>query len=257
MIIVELKILKNQDGQDVELKFEEKKYNFHTKIIGEFQIENIMQAVLFIISVYKKKISIQKVCNIIPLIEAPKGRMQKVKNSNIFVDFAHTPKSLEESLLLLNELFDNVFVVFGCGGDRDKQKRPIMLNVAKKLADNVFLTSDNCRTENIKNIINDILCVENKDDKNPLFNDYFVKNEIEKFNKEILQHQVVKNGEILVDPDRKKAIEIAILEYKKLESNNKKVALLIAGKGAEDYQIIGTTKYHFSDFEEAVKNLEK
>ena len=114
-------------------------------------------------------------------------------------------------------------VVFGCGGDRDRTKRPRMARVAEELADCVIVTSDNPRTERPADIINEIVAgFENPDSQT-----------------------------IVIEPDRKKAIELAI------KNADKDDIVLIAGKGHETYQIIGKQKIDFSDKEVAEKCLKK
>jgi UDP-N-acetylmuramoyl-L-alanyl-D-glutamate--2,6-diaminopimelate ligase len=144
------------------------------------------------------------------------GRLERVgaKDLGIFVDYAHTPDALEKALSTLRELTSGqLWVVFGCGGDRDKGKRPEMAHVAAQFADRVVVTSDNPRTEVARSIIEDIL------------------------SSGITPHTV--------EVDRRRAIESAITAASPGD------IVLIAGKGHEDYQIIGTEKLHFSDVEEA------
>ena len=126
-----------------------------------------------------------------------------------------------------------------------------MFEIARRIADKVVITNDNPRTENDEKIIEDILCFESEKENN-LKNDDFVKSEIEKICGEF---PVVKSKEIVVEKDRAVAIKIAVDMYKKC-ADNSKIAVLIAGKGHEDYQIIGTKHRHFSDYEEVVKNLD-
>ncbi|MCB0356051.1 MAG: UDP-N-acetylmuramoyl-L-alanyl-D-glutamate--2,6-diaminopimelate ligase [Bdellovibrionales bacterium] len=153
------------------------------------------------------------------------GRLQKINNDkglHVFVDYAHTDKALESVLLALRKVGEkvpenfNLITVFGCGGDRDPGKRPLMMTAAKKYSDTVFLTSDNPRTEDPLKIINDAMKVVSKEE---------------------IDHNV------FVEPDRKRAIERAI------HSAQSGDVILIAGKGHEDYQIIGREKVHFSDAE--------
>lgn len=157
------------------------------------------------------------------------GRLQKVVHSSdktVFVDYAHTPDALENSLKSLlkvkndAKLTSQIITVFGCGGDRDKTKRPKMAEIAARLSDYVFLTSDNPRTEDPFMIL---------DDAEKGFPQNF-KN----YTKEV---------------DRERAIQQAINVAKPGD------VILIAGKGHEDYQIIGTAKTHFSDYEVAEKYL--
>lgn len=156
------------------------------------------------------------------------GRLQSVPNSKsvaVFVDYAHTPDALENVLVALQKVRQNIksqakiWTIFGCGGDRDKGKRPMMAALAEKYSDFTIVTSDNPRTEQPQIIIDDIL----KGFENP--------------------------NKVLSFVDRKQAIAHVI---SKADQGD---VVLIAGKGHEDYQIIGTTKHHFSDFEEAEEAL--
>ncbi|MEZ0392856.1 MAG: UDP-N-acetylmuramoyl-L-alanyl-D-glutamate--2,6-diaminopimelate ligase [Pseudobdellovibrionaceae bacterium] len=159
------------------------------------------------------------------------GRLQLVPNSrslHVFVDYAHSPDALENVLKALNKVrtdlksHSQIWTIFGCGGDRDKGKRPQMAEIAIRLSDFVMVTSDNPRTEDPYAIINDIM-------------DGFTESE----RKKRVEMQV----------DRKKAIETV---FKMAKPHD---VILIAGKGHEDYQIIGKEKIHFSDFETAKELL--
>ena len=195
-----------------------------------------------------------KIVNFVSELQAPLGRMQRVFDTNIFIDYAHTPKSLQEGLLLLSGLYKRVIVVFGCGGDRDKKKRPLMLEISKRIAKDVIITNDNPRTESDIDIINDITCFyKDKQEENDLLKDDFVVNEMNNIKQNFKK---IKCKKSIIEKDRRKAIEIAIKLYKN-SRNIKKTAVLIAGKGHEDYQIIGTEKRHFSDYEEVVKVLQQ
>jgi UDP-N-acetylmuramoyl-L-alanyl-D-glutamate--2,6-diaminopimelate ligase len=161
-------------------------------------------------------------------LETVPGRLQPVSSMaavrrgiKVFVDYAHTDDALKNVLNTLKPLCEGrLIVLFGCGGDRDKTKRPRMAAVAEELADVVVVTSDNPRTEDPDTIIADILTG-------------------------------IKKGQTpFVEPDRAKAIEIAVDQAQAGD------IVLLAGKGHEDYQIIGTEKRHFSDFEEALKAIE-
>lgn len=153
------------------------------------------------------------------------GRFETVQNNkgiSVIVDYAHTPDALENILNTAKEFAKgNIITVFGCGGDRDKTKRPIMGKIAQNMSDVCIITSDNPRTEDPKLIIEDIL--EGVDPANNNYN-------------------------IVID--RKEAIKKAI------ESAKEDDIVIIAGKGHEDYQIIGKTKYHFDDKEVANEYLE-
>ena len=139
------------------------------------------------------------------------------------MDYAHTDDALVNVLNTLKPLCQGrLIVLFGCGGDRDKSKRPRMAKAAEELADVVVVTSDNPRTEDTASIMDDILAGFTS-----------------------------SNGaQIIIEPDRAKAIQLAVHMAKAGD------IVLLAGKGHEDYQIIGTEKKHFSDFEQALKAIE-
>jgi UDP-N-acetylmuramoyl-L-alanyl-D-glutamate--2,6-diaminopimelate ligase len=145
------------------------------------------------------------------------GRLEKVDwhgDFTVSVDYAHTDDALKNVLTTLRPLcMGRLIVVFGCGGDRDKTKRPRMAKVTEQLADVVIVTSDNPRTEKPQDIINEIIAGF----ENP------------------------RSPKITVEQDRKKAIALAI------ETAEKDDIVLIAGKGHENYQIIGKQKFPFSD----------
>jgi len=149
------------------------------------------------------------------------GRLERVKNSrglNVFIDYAHTDDALRSVLLSLRKLMQEsnakgqLWTIFGCGGDRDKGKRPLMAQAAVENSDRVVLTSDNPRTEDPNQILKDCLLG-------------------------------IPKASPHVEVDRKKAIAFALQTAKEGD------VILIAGKGHENYQIIGQTKYPFSDVE--------
>ena len=147
-----------------------------------------------------------------------KGRMESVKNNKgigIIIDYAHTPDGLENLLNTIHEIVEpnkKIITVFGAGGDRDKTKRPLMGEIASKLSDFIIITSDNPRTEDPMVIIEDIKTGINDGREN-----------------------------CKVIEDRAEAIKQALLWAKKGD------IIVIAGKGHEDYQIIGKEKHYFSD----------
>ncbi|MCK9615726.1 MAG: UDP-N-acetylmuramoyl-L-alanyl-D-glutamate--2,6-diaminopimelate ligase, partial [Candidatus Omnitrophica bacterium] len=142
------------------------------------------------------------------------GRLQEVSNG-IFIDYAHSPDSLRKALSALKDIgYKKIICLFGCGGNRDKGKRKIMGGIACKLADFTFITSDNPRYENPL-----VICRQ-------------------------IESGFSKKKYVLV-PDRKDAIEQAL----KMKNNLNDTCLLIAGKGHENYQIIGDKKVPFKDSE--------
>ncbi|MBQ9011443.1 MAG: UDP-N-acetylmuramoyl-L-alanyl-D-glutamate--2,6-diaminopimelate ligase [Bacilli bacterium] len=152
-------------------------------------------------------------------LTAPAGRCQIVKNDKIsvIIDYAHTPDAVLNIIKSVKEYAKGrVVTLIGCGGDRDKTKRPIMGKIATDNSDYVFFTSDNPRTEDPDEIL-----------------------------KDIVSGLIPTNYEVI--SDRKEAIKKAI---NSLEEND---ILLVLGKGHEDYQIIGKDKFHLSDFEEVSK----
>ena len=155
------------------------------------------------------------------------GRLELIKSNkdfSVLVDYAHTDDALKNVLTAIKNLNPaKIITVFGCGGNRDKTKRPKMAKVACSMSDFVFITSDNPREEDPVEITKDI----------------------EAGAKEINK----TNYKIIVD--RKEAIKQALLAAKE------KDVVLIAGKGHENYQIIGRTKVHFDDRETASEILNK
>lgn len=153
------------------------------------------------------------------------GRLELIKGPNdisVVIDYAHTPDAMENVLKTLREIAPErtLSCLFGCGGDRDKTKRPEMGEVAARLADRVIITSDNSRTEQTCDIITDI------------------KAGIEKS----------KMKKVISLEDRREAIRMAIITAQPKET------ILLAGKGHEDYQILGKVKHHF-DEHEVVKEI--
>jgi UDP-N-acetylmuramyl-tripeptide synthetase len=206
-----------------------------TKIIGEFQIYNILASLIAIINQQKLDLStINKLINQFIKLNNINGRMEligKYNNASIYIDYAHTPDALLNSLKSAKEIIGNqpkdniktpntgkIIVLFGCGGNRDKEKRPIMGEIASKYADLVIITEDNPRNEDPKAIRTEIISGCNLD----------------------------KTIEIA---NRKEAIAKAI---KMLENND---LLIIAGKGHEQYQIIGDIKYYFDEKEIIKKEI--
>lgn len=188
---------------------------FHTHLIGTFNAYNLTTAyaVLSLLTINEHQRN-----KAISSLSSPKGRLEIVPTDTDYlcvVDYAHTPDALKNVLTTLKERpHDRLFCVFGCGGDRDTQKRPQMAGIAEQYADIVIVTNDNPRTEDPQNIIHDIE---------------------QGFTKSATGHAVI--------PNRKKAIEYALNEMRESD------ILLVAGKGHETYQIVGTTKYHFDDRE--------
>ena len=133
--------------------------NINLNLIGKIQLKNILMA---IIAAKNSNLSLDKILNIIPKLKPVEGRLEKIgkiKNqSKVILDYAHTPDALKTSLLNLREQFPykEITVLFGCGGNRDQNKRSKMGKMASIYSDNIILTNDNPRFENPKKIIRDI-----------------------------------------------------------------------------------------------------
>ena len=212
-------------GSEISIKLFNDGISIKTNLIGKHNIYNILASVT---AAYLKGYPVDKIEKSLQAEIVIPGRLEKVvKNKNIFVDYAHTEDALKNVLTCLKELKkknSKLITVFGCGGDRDKLKRPKMGEVAAELSDFIVITSDNPRTEDPLKIIDDI--VEG------------VKGKIDENNYRII-------------PERKDAIEMSL----RLAKNGDIV--LVAGKGHENYQIIGKTKIDFDDREVILNFLKK
>lgn len=206
-------------GSEVYFEYGGKNYHFDTNIIGSFQAVNLLVAAKMVANL---GLGFDQIIEVLKQVAAVTGRLQRIGDIEdefqVFVDYAHTPDALKKSLSELQKIKlenGNLYVVFGCGGDRDPSKRGLMGEVACKLADYVVVTDDNPRSEDPKKIRFDVLKTASKAEE--------------------------------ID-DRELAIENTMA---KLQKND---ILLIAGKGHEEYQIIGNKTLFFSDIEIA-KNL--
>ncbi|WP_067139827.1 UDP-N-acetylmuramoyl-L-alanyl-D-glutamate--2,6-diaminopimelate ligase [Oceanivirga salmonicida] len=208
----------------VEIEYNNKKYRLDTKLMGKHNLYNILGVISMLTNL---GLDIEYIIDKISKIDAVVGRFELIpnnKNCKIVVDYAHTPDGLENVLRTLKEITKGrVICIFGAGGDRDKTKRPIMAKKAALYSDYIILTSDNPRTENPDEIIDNI--------------------------EQGLIELAYTNYQKITKRDE--AIKMGVLMLKENDS------LMIAGKGHEDYQIIGTNKIHFSDKEEVLKNIRK
>ncbi|CCO22496.1 UDP-N-acetylmuramoyl-L-alanyl-D-glutamate--2,6-diaminopimelate ligase [Maridesulfovibrio hydrothermalis] len=208
-------------GMQLKMRFGDKEWQIESDLIGRFNGSNLLaaQAVGLHLGLAPEQMDAFAKFDGVP------GRLERVRNKqgfNIFVDYAHTPDALDNVLRTLRDLnFKRIITVFGCGGDRDKVKRPIMAEAACRYSDVAVLTSDNPRTEDPLQIIEDV-------------------------------RPGLKGCAVIIeDVDRSAAIRKAVAEM------NIEDVLLIAGKGHETYQIIGTEKRDFSDSEEVMKAIKE
>ena len=142
------------------------KINITSSLIGKFNIENILAAISAGIAL---DIDLETIKRGVERVSRVSGRLEPVQvniDKTVIVDYCHTPDALEKALYVLSEMTDKkLWVVFGCGGDRDKKKRPLMGKIAMKIADHVVITSDNPRSESPESIINEILAGVNGNGK--------------------------------------------------------------------------------------------
>jgi UDP-N-acetylmuramyl-tripeptide synthetase len=203
-------------------------FTFSSPLIGKYNLENILCAVGVGIAL---KISPQKIKKGIQTAPAIPGRLEHIRNDierYVYVDYAHTPDALKNVLTSLKSLaVKKIICVFGCGGDRDQDKRPKMGKLAAEFSDLAIITSDNPRTEPPLKIIEQIL----EGTRSVISHEY---------KPEDLKNGFGKKG-YSVEPDREKAITLGIRTSKPGD------IILIAGKGHETYQILGTETISFDD----------
>ncbi|WIY59970.1 UDP-N-acetylmuramoyl-L-alanyl-D-glutamate--2,6-diaminopimelate ligase [Bacillus arachidis] len=183
------------------------------KLIGKFNVYNVLAAIA---ATLVSGVSLQTIVEVVKKLTGVPGRFEVVdggQDYTVIVDYAHTPDSLENVLTTAKQFSKgNVYCIVGCGGDRDRTKRPIMAGVATEYATHAILTSDNPRSEDPKSILDDMLTGAKGN-----------------------------NYEVIID--RKEAIFHAVSEAKAED------IIIIAGKGHETYQIIGKDVHHFDDRE--------
>ena len=200
---------------------------FTTPLVGAFNAMNLLQAVGALL---QQGLPLPDLLDGLASFNGVPGRMERVIVTAtgasasalpaVVVDYAHTPDGLENALAACRPFSQGQLIcVFGCGGDRDRSKRPLMGAIAARLADQVVVTSDNPRTEDPARILEDVVA------------------------------GIPAGLAPVVEGDRAVAIARAIA------AAGPQDLVLIAGKGHEDYQILGTTKIHFDDREEAAQAL--
>ena len=190
-----------------------------SSLIGGFNLSNLLAVIAVACA---RGVNLENCLQLLPELEAAPGRMQSMSANaepQVIIDYAHTPDALEKALQAIKPYcLGQLWLVFGCGGNRDKGKRIEMGKIANQFADRIIVTNDNPRFEQPEQIAEQIL-------------------------------QGI-DGDVTVELDRRRAISTSILQA---ESQD---IILIAGKGHEDYQIIGGTRLPFSDQQEALIALE-
>lgn len=209
--INETNLIFNYENNDYEVKI---------PLTSSFNVYNYL---LMVSIVHELGFKIEKIIENTRFLGAPPGRCELIEGKvvNVLIDYAHTPDAMEKLIKSIkNVKKSKIFVVFGCGGDRDKSKRPIMGHISTTLADFVIITNDNPRNEDENEIVKDII---KGIDKN--------------------------NYKVILD--RSAAIRGGI------ELLGKDDILLILGKGHETYQIKSNIKHHFSDKEEVLRYIKE
>ena len=210
----------------------------HSGLVGAHNLSNIMSAAGVGLAL---GIPGDTIAAGIASLRAVPGRLEPVPDPNgrcIYVDYAHTPDALDHVIRALSELgAGRIICVFGCGGDRDRTKRPEMGQIAARRCHVAIVTSDNPRTEAPMRIIEDIL-------------EGIRKETLHELAPSELTEESEKHG-FIVEPDRKHAIRMAIAAAQPDET------VLIAGKGHETYQIIGKDIFPFDDRKEAEAALKE
>lgn len=185
---------------------------FQTNLLGDFNVSNLLAVLSVLLAL---EVDFEQALSVLSSLQPVPGRMESFTSSRgelIVVDYAHTPDALEKALQALKPICQGrLWCVFGCGGNRDRTKRPMMASIAERYADELVLTHDNLRYEKPSQIIEDILSGFNEAAK------------------------------VRVDPDRAKAIEWAMTHAVPQD------VILIAGKGREAYQEIEGVKMPLSD----------
>ena len=213
-----------------KIRVKDETLEFSSRLIGHYNLENILGAV----SVgYALGCPPKIVREGIERLSSVPGRLEKIENDcgiNVLVDYAHTPDALEKVFHAVRPItHGRLIAVFGCGGDRDRGKRPLMGEIAARLCDLVILTSDNPRTEDPARILMEIEAGVRRTGM-PEF-----------VAPPSRARQPSPQRGYLVEEDRRKAIALALCWARRGDS------VVIAGKGHEDYQIVGTKKNHFDD----------
>lgn len=202
------------EGLEFTLKFDGSEAHVQSPLLGAFNLQNLLVAAA---AGSVAGLSPEEISGIFAEVETVDGRMERLPSEGgieIVLDYAHKPDALKVALQACREITDGrVIVVFGCGGDRDRGKRPLMGRIAALGADMVFVTSDNPRSEEPGAIIREIMT------------------------------GVPDEADCSVEPDRRRAIAAAIAEAREGD------VVLVAGKGHEQYQILGEARIPFDERE--------
>lgn len=223
-------------GTSGTLILDQDSFDFTSRAVGFHNLENILNAAGAALALGLSKETIR---DGISSFQSVPGRLEPVTGPgpSVFVDYAHTPDGLEKVIDVLRPLAKKrLITVFGCGGDRDRKKRPLMGAIATALSDLSIVTSDNPRSEDPEEIIKEILAG-------------VTDSALVSYSSETIRERFAERG-YLVEPDRRAAIRLAHALSKSGDT------ILIAGKGHETYQIIGNKTLPFDDRVEAKSAIE-
>ncbi len=204
-------VVANKSGFDITIISSWGDGRLTLNLPGDFNVAN---AVIVLAYLLTAGVSFEQACDALQRVKAPPGRMQKVESqsTSIFIDYAHTPDAIESALRALRpHCRGTLYCIFGCGGDRDAGKRPMMGRLAERYSDKVVVTTDNPRSENPNKIIDEILA------------------------------GFLAAEKATVIEDRAAAIAWTVAQAGVSD------VVLIAGKGHEDYQEVGSERHAFSD----------
>ena len=210
----------NHCGSTFDISYNGKTIKINSPFIGKYNIYNVLSLVALL---KEMNIDDDKIERLIPLLKSPDGRMEIIKyeNNSIIIDYAHTPDAMENIFKTVKEICSGkIYTVFGCTGDRDRKKRPVMLKLSTTYSNHTISTSDDLHNEEFIHIVTDMITGCESD------------------NYEVIQ-------------DRKKAIERGISLL------NKNDMLLILGKGHESFIIVKDKKIPFNDRCEVLKLIDK
>ncbi|MGH8187085.1 MAG: Mur ligase family protein, partial [Steroidobacteraceae bacterium] len=215
------RVVAGASGLEIDLDGSWGEGTLRSRFIGEFNVDNLLAVLATLVG---WNLTLSDAIAAVAECGAPPGRMETLTVPGkplVIVDYAHTPDALEKVLLAARKhCAGKLICAFGCGGDRDPAKRPVMGAIAERLADRIIITDDNPRTENGDAIVANIV------------------------------GGLSQPQRATIERDRAAAIALAI----SLGGDND--VIVIAGKGHEDYQIVGAERRHFSDRETALAELE-
>jgi UDP-N-acetylmuramoyl-L-alanyl-D-glutamate--2,6-diaminopimelate ligase len=239
-----LRVERDVGGLRGTLQARQLQIKFNSPLIGAANLQNILGAVGVGLAL---GLDSRAVAEGIENLKSVPGRLEKVPNRldlTILVDYAHSPDALEKVLGAVRPLTQGKLItVFGCGGDRDRGKRPLMSEIAGRLSDSVVLTSDNPRTENPLAILDEV--------ESGIRRTNMTKRSVTSPGSQTPNPKAETETGYYVEADRRAAIGLAIHLARPGD------LILIAGKGHEDYQILGTHKIHFDDREVARDESER